>query len=186
MRINYQNLIEYLGTSNFYVKRLFNIKPLLQNDYGEDNDCTLTSLTTLIHWYCPVQKPQIIYNIVESIARKYLYKGDKGTNPIFIKKICDQACSQFDLSYIFGSKYGKGIGYTFDFIKREIIYHNNPIILNMWKDGNNCYQNHTVLIIGFVETNNKRLLAIYDNWYPEISYIDYDKLSFISSINYIK
>jgi len=29
MRINYQNLIEYLGTSNFYVKRLFNIKPLL-------------------------------------------------------------------------------------------------------------------------------------------------------------
>ncbi len=185
MRIDNSNIADYLGTDNFYIKKLYNIQPLLQNDYGEANDCTLTSLTTLLYWRYPAYTPNQIYNIVEQVASKYGYKGYKGTNPLFIKTICNISCKQMQLPCSFGSKYGKGIGYTFDFIKRQIIYHNNPVILNLWKDGNNFYHNHTVLVIGFCETKNKKLLAIYDNWYTSISYIDYDKLNLISSIVYV-
>jgi hypothetical protein len=57
MRIDNSNIADYLGTDNFYIKKLYNIQPLLQNDYGEANDCTLTSLTTLLYWRYPAYTP---------------------------------------------------------------------------------------------------------------------------------
>jgi hypothetical protein len=65
-----------------------------------------------------MDKPEEIYNTVEYIAHKYGYNGNKGTNPLFIKTICNKACKQFNLPYTFGHKYGKGLGYTFNFLKR--------------------------------------------------------------------
>lgn len=57
------------------------------------------------------------------------------------------------------------------------------MLLNLWNDGRNYYKNHSVLIIGYkITENNDFILTIYDNWYKHNSYIDYNKLSIISSI----
>ena len=53
--------------------------PLLQSDYGEANDCTLTSITTVIHSWLPSLDVNMIYNQVENIAKQYGYSGVKGT-----------------------------------------------------------------------------------------------------------
>ena len=56
----------------------------------------------------------------------------------------------------------------------------------MWKDGLEYYKNHSVLIVGYLQTVDKKMLVIYDNWFKSVSYIDYDKLSVISSIQVFK
>ena len=60
----------------------------------------------------------------------------------------------------------------------------------MYSDGRNYYSNHSVLIVGYREyplNNSKkaiRFLIVQDNWNKNVSFIDYDKLSIVSSINY--
>ena len=127
----------------------------------------------------------MIYNQVENIAKQYGYSGVKGTQPVVIKIIYQKALNIFKIPYRAQSKYLKGIGFSWNFIKQNFNYSNIPIILNIWKDGRNYYHNHTVLIIGYVESQSKKMLAVYDNWFKEISYIDYDKLNTICSIQYI-
>lgn len=62
------------------------------------------------------------------------------------------------------------------------------MILSVLNDGRNYYKNHSVTIIGYniVKTQNRKLnmILIYDNWSTEISYVDYNKLNIISSINF--
>lgn len=154
-----------------------NFTPLLQKDYGKDKDCTLTSITAILGG-----NPQETYDKVEKIALKYGYNGDTyGTIPIFTKSIIDKASGT-------KSKQGylKNIGYSWKKIQ-ELINNNQSIILSLNKDGRDYYKNHSVVIVGWVILNNKtRLLKIYDNWYLTPAYIDYDKLSLISSINYMR
>ena len=184
-RINNDNLSAYLHEQNYYQKILGNIQPLLQCDYGEANDCTLTSITTVIHSYLPSVSINTIYNQVETIAKRYGYTGIKGTQPIIIRTIYQESLNAFKIPWHARSKYLKGIGFTWNFIKENFEHGNAPIILNLWKDGRNYYYNHTVLIIGYLESGNKKMLAVYDNWFEDISYIDYGKLSTICSIQYI-
>ena len=184
-RINKDNLSAYLHQQNYYQKILGNIQPLLQCDYGEANDCTLTSITTVIHSYLPSLSINTIYNQVETIAKRHGYTDIKGTQPIVIKTIYQKALDIFKLPYHVRSKYLKGIGFTWNFIKENFERGDAPIILNLWKDGRDYYYNHTVLIIGYLESRNKKMLAVYDNWFEDISYIDYGKLSTICSIQYI-
>ena len=58
------------------------------------------------------------------------------------------------------------------------------MVLSLWNDGRNYYKNHSVIIVGFNEFKTKKILTVYDNWHETLSYIDYDKLSIISCINY--
>jgi hypothetical protein len=76
--------------------------------------------------------------------------------------------------------YGKGIGYDYDYIKKEID-EGNPIVLSMHSDGLDGYKNHSVTIVGYKDYGNAKMIQIYDNWYSSHSYLDYDKLSTISS-----
>ena len=152
--------------------------PLLQKDYGKPYDCTLTCITAILSRGKNVEET---YEKVEKVAEKHFYDGDNyGTIPIFIKSIIDEVAKV-------NSKrgYGKGIGYNWETIK-TIIRTNKPIILSMQNDGRNYYKNHSVTIIGFREYNGGelKLLVIYDNWKKSVSYVDYDKLNVISSINY--
>ena len=64
-------------------KYLKNFQCLNQNNYGEDNDCSLTSITACIY-YLNKNKYSIkdIYLTVEKIASKYGYTGIKGTSPL--------------------------------------------------------------------------------------------------------
>lgn len=166
-------------------KLITNIEPLLQDDYGGVNDCTLTSITTIMKMFYPSLEVNNIYAIVENIALKYFYNSEKGTNPLLINIICNKVLKYFKISKQSHSRIIKNIGFNFNFIKQQIDI-NNPIILNMYNDGNNKYINHSVIIIGYIYSNSQKDLLIYDNWEKNINVIDYNKLSIISSINYLK
>ena len=182
-RISDSNIKAYLGTIDAPCKKWIpSIPQLLQNDYGESCDCTLTSITAVIKFFRPQYNVEEIYNWVEKIAKAYGYKGDKGTNYLVIRTVYRKSLQGFGINdYIPQSRYLKGLCYDYEIIKREIDY-NKPVLLNLWKDGRDFYKNHTVLITGYCYINNKRMLMIQDNWYRTISYIDYDLLSAFSSV----
>lgn len=165
------------------------INPLLQNDYGEDNDCTLTSITTIISWLQPDLNINEIYNRVELIAKKYFYNGSKfGTIPIFIKPIFNEVLNYYNIDKTTSVRYLKKIGFDFEFIQKQID-NNKPIILSLCSDGRGYYENHSITIIGYtrIQTENRniaKMLLVYDNWYKDIAYVDYNKLSLISGINF--
>lgn len=150
---------------------------LKQSDYGGLNDCTITSITAL---YCFKNKdndPAEVYEKVNAIAG---VDTDKcGVMPWRNKGIIDK---------LFGvkskCKYLKGIGYNWDTIVAQIDKQ-NPLTLSMWNDGRDCYKNHTVSVVGYAIGHSANYLAVYDNWQKNIAYIDYDKLSIISCINYL-
>lgn len=169
-------------------KIISSIPALLQKEYGEDNDCTLTSLTALLMFLTRETNANKIYSIVEKIAKQYGYNGKAGTNPFFIKKIFDNVLKSLSIRKISKARYLKCGGYNFALIK-QLINEKTPIILSMSTDGRNYYENHSVLIVGYKEytlSDNKikRFLVVQDNWSKEKSFIDYNKLSVISSINY--
>lgn len=193
MRIHQNNLKSYLketygGTPILKQQmKLDGFTPLLQADYGEDNDCTLTSMTAIVYFLSQRRFTiEEIYAYVEKIAKKYFYKGTRGTPFVTIRKIFHESLKKFKLpkAYV---KYGKNLGYTFKTIKQELAKF-NPIILSMNDDGRDYYENHSVTIVGYEIYNIKNkeviMLRVYDNWYKTIGYIDFDKLSAVSTIHY--
>ena len=142
------------------------------------------SITTIISFYQPKIKIQDIYNIVEKIAQKYLYTSNRGTSFIFVNNILNKSLQYFNIQHQAQSAYLKNICYNFEEIKNSI-NNNLPVLLNISNDGRNYYKNHTVLIVGYYELNHIKMLAVFDNWTTQMSYVDYNKLSIISSINYL-
>lgn len=152
--------------------------PLLQNDYGEVNDCTLVCITAILS---QGKNVQATYDKVEEIATHYFYDGeDFGTMPIFIKSIMDKSSGKNSVS-----KMGKGLGFTWNDIKTQI-NKDNPVILSVVNDGRGYYKNHSITIIGYEEYNDGkiRLLRVFDNWYTTVAYVDFNKLPTVSTINY--
>ena len=152
--------------------------PLLQKDFGKAKGCTVTSLAFL---YGAERYPQI-----EKIAKRYGYNGDRhGTNPLRIKTIM-QACSkQLGLGGVCRARYGKGIGYTYKRIK-ALIDSGAYVLLNLLDDGRGYYHDHTVTVIGYEEYERGRFLTVFDNWNLDTCYVDFDKLSIISGINWMQ
>lgn len=184
-RLSNSNIAQYLGTSKYYPYILSYVPCLLQNDYDLANDCTLTSITTIIKHLLPSESIQFIYNKVEQIARRKGYVGWYGTPSLMIAPVLKQSLRSFQLNKKVKTLFFKDIGFTFEDIQNEINNH-NLVMINLWKDGRNYYKNHTVLAIGYIVKDNHKMLAIYDNWALGISYLDYDKLSKITSINIVK
>lgn len=195
MRIDQKNLKDYLKKTyggnpvRQHQKILDNFTPLLQKNYGGAGDCTLTSMTAIVNFLSKGKyQIQDIYNCVEKYALKYFYTGETGTPTITTRKIFEEVSKVYKLSKPI-AKYGKELGYTFDIIKQQISY-NNPLILSINDDGKNYYKNHSITVVGFEvwKVGNKeiKMIAIYDNWYSSISYVDYDKISYISTIHYLK
>lgn len=183
-RLSNQNLDEYAG---FYIskklKTISQVPCLLQNDYGEENDCTLTSLTAIVKYYQPAQEIATIYTTIESTAQVYgFYRGSYGTCGLLIGLVYNKVLKKFKINKKAQGHLLKDIGYNFAQIQNEI-NQNHPVLLNLWKDGREYYKNHSVLVIGYIADKDRKFLAIYDNWNDSISYIDYDKLSVISSIH---
>lgn len=95
VRLRSANIKDYLKreypeydvvTSKEVVK--IEMENLLQKDYGDDLDCTLTSITECIMYYSKNLTDAKIYPVVEKIAKKYFYNGKQfGTIPVFIKNI---------------------------------------------------------------------------------------------------
>lgn len=162
---------------------------LNQNNYGLPLDCSLTSITAvLFNKFGHKNKYTVkdIYNQVEKIAsEKYFYEGTKrGTWSCFIPSIYSQAANNlFQQQSKMRTCIGKGLGYCFETIKKEIDK-GNPIILNISKDKGNKYNNHTITIIGYdSETQN---LIVNDNWKTKAVKYKYSNIPFISSICILK
>lgn len=184
MRIYSQNLKSLYPGEVVQYKRLTGFISLLQRDYGGKNDCTLTSITTIIKQLKPGLPTQEIYDKVEAIAKKHGYTGFYGTLNFTIKTIYQKSLKAFDINYNIQSKYLKNVCYNSNTI-RTSVDKGYPMLLNMLNDGTGYYKGHTVLIIGYLELKNDFLLIVLDNWNKDISYIDYNKLSTISSIQTI-
>ena len=186
------NIKEYIKTTYnadhiFLEKRIIAIDPLLQMDYGEANDCTLTSITTIIHHKIKNEPIQNIYNTVEEIAKQHFYNGDFGTLSIMVKPIYEKVLKEYGLTKNTKWKMIKGIAVNIKDIMKTLDT-DTPIILNFLSDGRKYQGNHTVLIVGYdiIKVNNKSyyLLRLCDNWNKQITYMDWQKLSCICSINY--
>ena len=163
---------------------LNNFKPLLQNDYGDPLDCTLTSITASTMYVLNREDDKLIYSVVERTARQYGYSGVKyGTFAVTIKPIWERVLKELNTSHKkVALRAFKGIGYTFETIKKELDL-NNPVLLSFSVIKNTKYKNHTVTIIGYEDDYR---LIIYDNWNKKPVSINYSDISFNSSIDYIK
>lgn len=177
-RLDYSWLeMEYPKRGKQTFRKLIPLKGLLQKNYGKRLDCTLTSLACIFG--------ERYYGDIEKIAEKYGYNGDKwGTNPLAVKAITKEFTRRWDIPGRAKSAYGKGVGWTWAFIK-AIVSRDIPLVLNLWKDGRGYYKDHSVTIIGAEEYEKARFLLVLDNWHETVSLIDYDKLWIISSINWI-
>lgn len=168
---------EYPALGNRTGRKILQMKALLQKDYGERLDCTLTCMACL--W------GEEHYAEIECIAKRYGYDGEKrGTSPLVVQRIMQVFMKEHKLPGRPCSAYGKGIGWNYATIKR-LIGGGTPVILNLWTDGRSYYKDHSVTIIGFEEYENGQFLLVYDNWNRGASMIDYKKLSVVSSINYV-
>ena len=183
-------LIEYFGgrPRNIEHHLINNFQPLLQKDYGLDSDCTLTSLTSCLCYYLPDMNPLQVYPMVEDSANKYFYNGNSyGTPNTMIKAIYDDVNNKLNRNVKTKWKCIKNVGFNFNTIK-DNIDNNIPVILSMQSDGRDYYKKHSVTVVGYnvyaYGNKCKEMLTIYDNWYKSFSYIDYSKISILSSINY--
>ena len=176
------------------VKILSNVRPLLQSDYGEDNDCSITSITTCVYYHSygidndfeEIENLcRYIYNNLATLAENnYFYNGKTyGTIPFFIKGIYNWGLLVFNNSLKryckTKSAYLKGIGFNYQKIC-DIIDDGKPIILSVNKCGK--YKNHSVTVVGYMTTSKQ--LIVYDNWTKAQQCIKYDDISLISCINY--
>ena len=62
-------------------------------------------------------------------------------------------------------------------------------MLSMYKDGRDFYNDHSITVIGYGEykvdsKHAAHMLKVYDNWYKEMCYDDYDLIHLFSSIHY--
>lgn len=151
-------------------------KCLLQKNYGEDYDCTLTSLASMFG--------EEHYDLIESCAKKFGYNGKKtGTSPLVIKSLMQKVMKELGIKGKCFGRYGKGVSFNYSGIER-LLKRGHKIVLNMTGDGRGYYKNHSVLIVGVAKYGKHRLLAVYDNWNLGISFVDYDKMCPICSINW--
>lgn len=177
-KLDYGNLkTEYPNLGKCKARKRLFLSSLLQNDYGEDNDCTITSLSCVFG--------EAYYGDIERIAKKYGYDGQKrGTNPLTIKKITSELMKENCMPGVAHSAYGKALGWSFGTVKKNIDA-GIPMLLNMWSDGRGYYSNHTVTIIGYEEYQRGLFLLVFDNWHHGVAMIDYKKLCVISSLNWV-
>lgn len=194
--INKNNLSEYLRSkygegykANLEgSNRLINyVTPLLQEDYGLAGDCTITSMTCILEYlyHRPIQE---IYDIVEAIDKKYGYNGSFGTIPLLINRIFKQAEKQLGVNSVkWSSGYIKGLGFSFGTIVQQINLQ-HPLILSISNDGRGYYKSHSVTVVGYMvfRVNGKlqRFLRLQDNWNKEQTYLDFECLNRLCSINY--
>ena len=193
--INNSNLLEYLkkkyNVENIQncikVNQLFGMEPLLQEDFGGDNDCTLTAIATILMKYTDAD-PTTIYSVVAKHGKKLGYTDKGGTNPLVMRTVMNLSAKELGVKKKAVVRYGKNVSYNFAGIKQHIDA-GRPLMLSMFKDGRDFYDDHSIVVIGYGEykIDNKRkakMLKVYDNWYKEVCYVDYDLIHTFSSIHY--
>lgn len=161
----------------------------LQDNYGEDSDCTLTSILTLAKYYNKELDEHEVYNYAEKIAKKYLYSGATyGTIPFSHRAIAQKVFKHFNIPHNFQVKYLKNVGFDiWDIFKQLDAGH--PVILSLQNDGRDYYRGHTITVVGYIEFCDEYghliyLLMVYDNWFSTFALFDYETMSSLSCIVY--
>lgn len=180
----------YGAYQNKSTSSIMTMGALLQDDFEGNKDCTLTSITEITRYHSAIKHPEkIIYNKVKEIAKKYGYTDNHGTFSITVNKIVNEVNQVYKIEKKSKCAYFKGVGYTIKTIMKNIS-NKTPLILNMMNDGRDYYKNHSVTVVGYADfvVNGKHiyLLEVHDNWSNKSSFIDYQKLCIISSLNYCK
>lgn len=118
-RLTMTNIGEYLRQNYDFGIRLHQVArkqifaPIfLQENYGEDSDCTLTSILTMVKYQQKNLDTQEIYDYTEKIAKKYLYRGATyGTIPFSHRSIAQKVFNHFNINHQFKTKYLKNVGF---------------------------------------------------------------------------
>lgn len=177
---------EITGENTVIIK---NYKRFCQRDFKDKQNCSITSMSSLIHYYADSKSDiKDIYSTVRKIAFFFLYTPHLfGTLSFTIGPILSLSLKKLGVPHKTGYGLFKGIGFSRQKIKNKINA-GCPIILSLFRDGRNYYKNHTVTVLGYKTVYNKNeellFLALNDNWSDEIRYLDFKKLWFISAINY--
>lgn len=187
---SYKYSLEKLGKSTRSIEyRRLNIKPKLQNDYGEDNDCTITSIANVLEYYLKDSVAfESIYMETEKFAKDcFIYRNAYGTLILFLRFILTKMNILYNLALNVRSVKLLSKG-DFEIIK-EIINGDNPAIISVKCANNGYYKNHSMVVKGYIEYGNDkgdtvRLLAVNDNWSKESRFIDYDTVSKISALDF--
>ncbi len=192
-RLYATNLSTYVQETYGQVKEIkkqsiSGVVPFLQRTFEGRSDCTLTSILTICKFYNLTINNLECYNFIKNVAKKYFYTNDFGTIPLFINKIIKPVFKQYNIYYTSKSKYLKNICWNINNVIQHI-NNGNPIILSIHTDNRDYYKNHSVVCKGYVnyiteDNKNHYFLEIFDNWNLTNSYIDYNKLGVMSSINY--
>ncbi len=225
-RILKENVDEYLlknygvtGASCIREKVLSGFVPLLQDDYGVNNCCSIASITSALYHTgalssntdkkahpgtdvtaasagtrtkndapaetrAPLAKD--VFDRVYKNAKRFFF-GKRGTNPFMIKPIFDRTLRQAGRSAHTRVAFVKGVGVRFARITK-LIDKGIPMVFSLFRDGNGFYGDHTMLIVGYAVYSaggkQHRFLLLHDNWAKTVSYLDFDRLPPVCSINW--
>lgn len=168
-----------------FSKRIEGVPVLLQKSFdGGTNNCTLTSITAIFHYY-HARYERIPKDIVQihqdarELALIHRFKEDKGTPPTRIAAIITNLWAHYGYKGHGSSRYL----WKWSTFEREILA-NRPFIVNM---ANGFYKNHSVTGIGY-QVFQKRgypdvlLLEVLDNRSLDVRYIDFNEFNFWGSI----
>ena len=195
-RIVKETVEEYLNKNygaekvSLVKEKCLDMKPLLQDDYGVDNCCSITSITSVLFnsgvakSTSPIAKDA--FDKVHKNAKLFFF-GKRGTNPFLIKPIFDRTLKQYGARAHTGFGFVKGIGVRFNGIRKKIDA-GIPLVFSLLWDGLGFYGDHTMLIVGYAvysaDGKQHRFLLLHDNWAKTVSYLDFDRLPPVCSINW--
>jgi hypothetical protein len=144
------------------------------DDFGDDNDCTLVSITAM-SYYChnngyddiPSSTTKI-YNDVLDVAEDHGYTPEGGTNPTVIDNIIEDVFDEWGYDINASNVYI----WSFSTFTNEID-RNRPVIFNI---ATGYYSNHSVSIFGYKEYDVADFLMVKDNWSTSTRYIHYQEM----------
>lgn len=150
-------------------------EPLLQNDFGDVNDCSLTAITFLLFRIYTLAEPAELYDIVLSNSLHKGYEVATGTKVAKIPGIIRRCLVELNDPQIkVKARYTRFL-FNMKTIRR-LIDKNIDVLLCLQKHPK--YKNHTVNVIGYEGTD----LIIYDNWDKEMHSIPFSEVHISASI----
>ena len=177
------------SSSVFNFQKFIYKEPILANQ----DESTLFSLAQLLCHY--INKDyKTVYSFLNFLLRNLTYTAATGNFQKIIKALIDKSLANFGYNNVSTYRQFKNEGFNYDLIK-NLICKNTPILLTLDDDGRQYYTQHSVVIVGYAHYRAIRngqegkLLKVVDGLSQnkcEYSYIDYDCLSRICFINFVK
>lgn len=158
-------------------KTISGVPVYLQADFGDPNNCTLSTLTMIFMYHrnysgktnIPSDK-YVLYNRIKTIATTHGWTPENGTPPTKIDDIINDVWAYYGYS-----------GYGVNFYEPVYSAYTGQVDMNRPSSINiasGYYGNHSVALVGYRTYQkswnpDKGFLKVHDNWTTETRYIDY-------------